>query len=84
MLVAEPWRVVVATATPNPSRQQEPTAFVVGDARYVLYYVGEGRFNVWYRSEELLTDPFWVTEGPGAAREGEHQGSVCPMVPSLA
>ena len=34
---------------------------------YVLHYVGEGNFNVWYRGVEVQTGPFWVEEGPSAA-----------------
>ena len=69
MWVAVPWSVVVVGTTPIRSRDQEPTAFVAGDTLYVLHYVGEGSFNVWYRGVEVLTGPFWVEEGPGAARD---------------
>ncbi len=69
MRVAAPWLVVVTATTPIRSRQQEPTAFVAGDTLYVLHYVGEGSFNVWYRGAEVQTRAFWVEEGADAARD---------------
>ncbi len=66
MWVAVPGLVVVREAIPNSSRQVEPTVFAAGDTVYVLHYVGEGFYNVWYQGVEVEAEAFW-TEAVGAA-----------------
>ena len=67
MWVASPWRVAIETSIPI-ELGAEPREFAQGDTLHVLHYLGEGRFNVWYRGVEIETEAFWVEEGAGAAR----------------
>ena len=39
------------------------------DSAYVLHYVGEGRFRLWYGGSLLESDPFWTDGEVGLARE---------------
>ena len=63
MRVTEPGPVVIQKSTTVP-QGDSTVVFAVGDTAYVLHYVGEGRFNVWYRGAEVETRDFWAWTPP--------------------
>ncbi len=74
--VTRPEVVVVSRPTHQIGFQKSGVVFQPGDTLYVLSYIGEGFFDVWYRDSIIETEIFWPWENWFPAKDYEYGGEV--------